>query len=161
MTDSTPARDPLLDQLADAWARHDPPPASLTDRILRAVHAEVAADPFDADYELLLLTSNSNELVGTRAAEGIVTMQFDGDEIQVLLRVSPLSDSECRVDGWVTPGEDLVVTAIQGNRRTDAATTTPGRFEFPALRREPTRLLVSSGAATLDASRFGTQPFDL
>ncbi len=161
MTESTPARDPLLDQIAEAWARHDPPPDSLTDRVLRAVRAEVAADPFDVAYELLVLTSSSDELVGTRAGEGSVTMQFDGDEIQVLLRVSPLSDTECRVDGWVTPGDDLVVTAIQGDRRTDATTTTPGRFEFPGLRREPTRLLVSSGAAALDAPRFGTQPFDL
>lgn len=161
MTDSTPARDPLLDQLVDAWARHDPPPESLTDRMLRAVHAEVAADPFDAEYELLVLTSDSDQLAGTRAAGGSITMQFDGDELQVLVRLTPLSDSECRIDGWVTPSEQLTVTAVQGERRTDAVTTAPGRFEFPALRREPTRLLVSSGVAAPDAPRFGTEPFDL
>lgn len=161
MTESTPARDPLLDQLAEAWARNDPPPGSLTDRVLRAVRAEVAADRFDVDYELMVLTSRSDELVGTRAGEGAVTMQFDGDVIQVLLRVSPLSGSECRVDGWVTPGDDLVVTAIQGDRRTDATTTTPGRFEFSALQREPTRLIVSSGDQEKDPPRFGTDAFDL
>lgn len=161
MTGSPAARDPLLDQLAATWARHDPVPPSLADRALAVAHAEAAADPFDAEYELLVLTSGSDQLAGTRAAGGSVTLQFDGDELQVLVRVSPLSDSECRIDGWVTPSDDLAVTAVQGERRTDAVTTAPGRFEFPALRREPTRLLVSSGPAATESARFGTEPFDL
>lgn len=161
MADSAAARDPLLDQLVDTWARNDPPPPGITDRMLRTVHAEVAADPFDVEYELLVLTSGSDQLAGTRAHPGSITLQFDGEELQVLVRVSPLSATECRIDGWVTPGGRLTVTAVQGERRTDAVTTAPGRFEFPALRREPTRLLVSSGPAVSDGPRFGTEPFDL
>lgn len=161
MTESPAARDPLLDQLVETWTRHDPAPSALTHRMLRTVHAEVAADPFDVEYELLVLTSSSDQLVGTRASGAAVTLQFDGDELQVLVRVSPLSETECRIDGWVTPSEELTVTAVQGRRRTDAVTLEPGRFEFPALRREPTRLLVSSGPAAVDSPRFGTEPFDL
>jgi hypothetical protein len=161
MTES-PARDPLFDRLAEEWTRHDPVPPALVDRMVRAVRAELAADPLDVEYELLVLTSSSDQLVGTRATvTGPVTLQFDADELQLLVRVRQLSDTECRVDGWVTPASELVVTAIQGDHRTDAVVTAPGRFEFPALGREPTRLILSTTADELGGTRFGTAAFDL
>ena len=66
MTES-PTRDPLFDRLAEEWTRHDPVPPALVDRMVRAVRAELAADPLDVEYELLVLTSSSDQLVGTRA----------------------------------------------------------------------------------------------
>ena len=162
MTDTSPDRDPLLDRLADTWSRHDPVPPTLVDRMISAVHAGLDVDPLDAEYELLVLTSSSDELVGTRATTaGPVTLQFDADELQLLVRVRRVSDTECRVDGWVTPASELVVTAVQGDRRTDAVVTAPGRFEFPALGREPTRLILSTTADERDGTRFGTAAFDL
>lgn len=163
MTEPRPARDPLLDRLADAWSRHDPPPARLADRMLRVVRDETAADPFEAEYELLVLTS-SGDLVGTRSSSGgslsdPMTLQFTGEAVQLLVRVTPVSDSQCRVDGWITPATDLIVSAVQAGGRTDAVVTAPGRFEFAALDRAPTRLLLSPGPA--EGSRFGTASFDL
>jgi hypothetical protein len=160
--DQGPARDPLLDRLAEEWTRHDPVPPTLADRMIRTVQAELESDPLDVEYELLVLTSASDQLVGARATvTGPVTLQFDADELQLLVRVRQLSDTECRVDGWVTPASELVVTAIQGDRRTEAVVTAPGRFEFPALGREPTRLILSTTADELDGTRFGTAAFDL
>ena len=39
--------------------------------------------------------------------------------------------------------------------------TAPGRFEFPSLGREPTRLILSTTSAEVDGTRFGTAAFDL
>ena len=161
MTDY-PARDPLFDRLAKTWSRHDPAPPSLAERMVGVVRAELAADPFDLEYELLVLTSSSDQLVGARATvTGLVTLQFDADELQLLVRVRRLSDTECRVDGWVTPAGELVVTAIQGGRRTEAMVTGPGRFEFPALGREETRLFLSTSGDERDGTRYATSTFDL
>ena len=161
MTES-PARDPLFDRLADTWSRHDPVPPSLADRMVGVARAELEVDPFDMEYELLVLTSGSNQLVGTRATTtGPVTLQFDADELQLLVRVRQLSDDECRIDGWVTPASELAVTAIQGDRRTEAVVTAPGRFEFTSLGREPTRLILSTRSTDADSTRFGTAAFDL
>lgn len=158
----SPARDPLFDRLAEAWTRHDPAPPTLVDRMIRTVRTELESDPLDVEYELLVLTSTSDQLVGARATvTGPVTLQFDADELQLLVRVRQLSDTECRVDGWVTPASELLVTAIQGGRRTEAVVTAPGRFEFPTLGREPTRLILSTTADELDGTRFGTAAFDL
>ncbi|HEX6151665.1 hypothetical protein [Nocardioides sp.] len=157
-----PARDPLFDRLAEAWSTHDPAPESLAERMVSVVRAELEADPFDMEYELLVLTSTSDQLVGTRATlTGPVTLQFDADELQLLVRVRQLSDTECRIDGWVTPASELAVTAIQGDRRTEALVTAPGRFEFTSLGREPTRLILSTTSAEADSTRFGTAAFDL
>jgi len=158
----SPARDPLLDRLAEAWTSHDPAPPSLAERMVGVVRSELDADPFDMEYELLVLTSTSDQLVGTRATlTGPVTLQFDADELQLLVRVRQLSDTECRVDGWVTPASELAVTAIQGDRRSEAVVTAPGRFEFTSLGREPTRLILSTTSTEADSTRFGTAAFDL
>ena len=158
----SPSRDPLLDRLAETWTRHDPAPPTLVDRMLRTVHAELESDPLDLEYELLVLTSSSDQLVGARTTvTGLVTLQFDADEFQLLVRVRRLSDTECRVDGWVTPAGELVVTAIQGRRRTQAVVTAPGRFEFPGLGREETRLILSTSGDERDGTRFATSAFDL
>jgi hypothetical protein len=157
-----PARDPLFDRLAAAWLTHDPVPESLAERMVAVVRAELEADPFDIEYELLVLTSASDQLAGTRATlTGPVTLQFDADELQLLVRVRQLSDTECRVDGWVTPASDLAVTAIQGDQRTEAVVTAPGRFEFSSLGRRPTRLILSTTSSDADSTRFGTAAFDL
>ncbi|MGZ5399029.1 MAG: hypothetical protein ACXWDL_03155 [Nocardioides sp.] len=158
----SPPRDPLLDRLAETWLEHDPAPDALIDRMLRTVHAELELDPVDVEYELLVLTSSSDQLIGARATDTAqLTLQFDADELQLLLRVRQLSDTECRVDGWVSPAGELVVTAIQGRHRTQAVITAPGRFEFPALGREQTRLVLSTTADERDGTRFATAGFDL
>ena len=161
MNESLP-RDPLLDRLAETWLRHDPAPDGLTDRMLRTVHTELESDPFDLDYELLVLTSSSDQLVGARATgTGQLMLQFDAEELQLLVQVRQVSETECRVDGWVSPAGELVVTALQGQRRTEAVVSAPGRFEFPALGREPTRLILSTTPDEPDGTRFATAAFDL
>lgn len=174
MTADNPDRDPLLDRLAQTWSRHDPPPEGLVERALAAARAELAPDepdPLDLELELLVLLDRSAELAGTRAGAGPVTLQFagrlEGDaELQLLVRVTPLSADECRVDGWVTPDTGVTVVAVQGRRRTEAVVSGPGRFEFARLGRGETRLVVSTGPDPQAAGPpvpglLGTHPFDL
>jgi hypothetical protein len=155
-----PERDPLLDQLAAVWETRDPVPSGLVERSLRTVHEALEADDLDLELELLVLLDRSEELVGTRAAAGPVTLQFAGDELQLLLRVTPVGAGRCRVDAWLTPEAGWSVTAVQGRRHTPAVVAAPGRFEFPDLARGTTRLVVAATEPSA-ARLLGTSPFDL
>ena len=171
MSADHPERDPLLDELAAVWEARDPAPSGLVERSLRTVHDAFGADDLDLELELLVLLDRSAELAGTRAGAGPVTLQFagrlEGDaELQLLVRVTPLSADECRVDGWVTPDTGVTVVAVQGQRRTEAVVSGPGRFEFARLGRGETRLVVSTGPDPQAAGPpvpglLGTHPFDL
>lgn len=156
-------RDPLLDRLAETWHRHDPVPSGVVDRALATVHAAAGPDDLDVELELLLLVERSDELVGTRAAGDTITLRFSGDEVQLLLRVTPTGPDSCRVDGWLTPDDGVTVTAVQDGSEVPAVVERPGRFEFPTLRRGTTRLVVEpvDPTPTASARALGTRPFDL
>lgn len=170
MTGTTPDRDPLLDRLAEAWTAHDPPPTGLVERVLHTVHTGLEPtgldelDGLDLELELLVLLERSEELAGTRAGGAALTLQLAaGDDLQLLLRVTPIGADQCRVDGWLTPDTGFTVTAVQGRRHTEAVLAAPGRFEFPTLRRGATRLVVAAvpPAGTAEGRLLGTTPFDL
>ena len=161
MSADVPERDPLLDELAAAWELHDPAPDGLAERSLRSVHAALEADDLDLELELLVLLERSTELAGTRAGTGPVTLQFAADELQLLLRVTPVDAGRCRVDAWLTPEAGWSVTAVQGRRHTPAVVSAPGRFEFPDLARGATRLVVTATGTDTDVRLLGTSPFDL
>ena len=156
-----PARDPLLDRLAETWLRHDPVPPGVVDRALATVQAATGPDDLDVELELLLLVERTEELAGTRAGGESITLRFAGDEMQLLLRVTPTGAGTCRVDGWLTPKDGVTVTAVQDGREVAALVESPGRFEFPTLRRGLTRLVVGSVAPDPPARVLGTRPFDL
>ncbi len=160
MSADVPERDPLLDRLAVAWETHDPAPPGLVSRSLQAVQDALDADDLALELELLVLLDRSDELVGTRAGAGAVTLQFSADELQLLLRVTPAGVGRCRVDAWLTPEDGWSVTAVQGRRHTPAVVAAPGRFEFPDLARGTTRLVVAATGPAA-ARLLGTSPFDL
>ena len=154
-------RDPLLDRLAETWGRHDPVPTGVVERALATVHAAAGPDDLDVELELLLLVERSEELAGTRAGAGSITLRFSGDEMQLLLRVTPTGADTCRVDGWLTPDDGVTVTAVQDGHEVAALVESPGRFEFPFLRRGLTRLVVGPATQAPPARVLGTRPFDL
>lgn len=158
-----PHRDPMLDLLAETWQRHDPVPPGVLERALATARATAEPDDLDAELELLLLVERSAELAGTRAGGDTITLRFEGDEMQLLLRVTPTGPDSCRVDGWLTPAEGVSVVAVQDGEEVPAQGEQPGRFEFPTLRRGRTRLVVgpTTSPPTNPARMLGTRPFDL
>lgn len=173
-------RDPLYDDLADLWRQQDPAPDGFADRMVDAVRhaadsahgagsadrADGAADDTDLDYELLVLVSQEETLVGARGlSRTSMVLEFANRQIRVLVRVSghrkPGSDAakeRLRLDIWVTPGDGWEVTARQGTQKLPAESRPPGRFEVAGLSRGLTRLVVRAitpqGAVPLETEPF-------
>lgn len=150
-------RDPLLDDLSDAWRAWDPVPEDLCDRILTAL---AVADLDDA-YELLTLTTRSDSLLGARASGDDRTLiEFQAEGVQVLVRVVETTGHGRRIDGWVEPGGLLAVTLGQGDSATPGHVTSASRFEFDLVPHGLSRLeleLADGG----DTRRFRTPHFEI
>jgi hypothetical protein len=115
--------------LATMWARKDPVPDGLVEKVLVAI----ATEDLDAEYELLHLVEQTRTLAGARGAGEAFTISFSGGAFSLLLRVSQLGKKLCRVDGWVTPAQAMKVSISQQANTWDAVVDTLGRFEIPEL----------------------------
>ena len=144
-------RDPLLGDLATTWASHDPVPAGLADQCLVAL----ALEEVDAEYELLTLVADRG-LAGVRALPaGVIIapppvterttaaqeeltskLEFSNGRVRVVLRVVSAGPGRRRIDGWVSPADDLMVRLrrVSAGRGPEATETRldDGRFEFVA-----------------------------
>jgi hypothetical protein len=144
-------RDPIFGDLVTMWEVQDPMPPGLVDKVLVAV----ATENLDAEYELLHLVERSRELEGARGAVGeALTITFAGGAFSLLLRVTSLGDTFCRVDGWVTPQSPMTLKVSQPTGTVHALVDALGRFEIPRLPTGLTRffLLADDTADTSDAS---------
>lgn len=119
----------LLGELAAMWEQRDPMPAGLVERVLVAL----ATEDLDTEYELLHLVSRTDELTGARGGGDALTISFSGESFALLLRVSGISGSSRRVDGWVTPAREMRVTVKQQQKTWAADVDASGRFELPHL----------------------------
>ncbi len=120
----------LLDQLRAMWARRDPVPVDLVDRVMFAVWLE----DLDTEVEMLTMTAQSGDLVGVRATQTARTVTFSTDDLSILITVSDRPEGRRRVDGWVTPQGSGEVTL----RRSDGTSVTApvdadGRFALDDL----------------------------
>jgi len=150
----------LWGDLATMWDARDPVPDGLVERVLVAM----ATEDLDAEYELLHLVERSHELAGARGSTDAVTISFAGDSFSLLLRVSGTDTDVRRVDGWVTPAQEMRVSVKQGGRTFEADVDAGGRFEIPRLPAGPSRVwLVGLTEAPPAQSRelFATPTFDL
>jgi len=150
----------LWGDLATMWDARDPVPDGLVERVLVAM----ATEDLDAEYELLHLVERSHELAGARGSTDAVTISFAGDSFSLLLRVSGTDTDVRRVDGWVTPAQEMRVSVKQGGRTFEADVDAGGRFEIPRLPGGPSRVwLVGRTEAPPAAGQelFATPTFDL
>ncbi|MGI8523904.1 MAG: hypothetical protein ACR2K3_11440 [Nocardioides sp.] len=139
----------LMRDLATTWTTHDPVPADLADRSLVAL----ALEDVDAEYELLTLAGDAG-FAGVRAlppgmtiapppASALPTaahdeltskLEFTNGRVRVVLRVASAGPGRRRIDGWVSPADDLVVRLRQVSPGRGPATVETrlddGRFEF-------------------------------
>lgn len=130
--------DVLLGDLVGVYDRFDPPPETLVERILVAL----ACDEIDARYELLTMIELSPQLLGARGTDDALTFSFESDGLSMVLRVTSTGSETCRVDGWVSPPQMLIVSATQGGQTVQAQAVDDGRFEFPTLASGATRFLL-------------------
>jgi hypothetical protein len=163
--DATPATTSSEDEalwrdLASMWEARDPMPDGLVERVLVAI----ATEDLDAEYELLHLVERSHELAGARGSTDAVTISFAGDSFSLLLRVSGTDSDVRRVDGWVTPAQEMHVSVKQGGRTFEADVDAGGRFEIPRLPGGPSRVWLVGRAEAQHAEGqelFATPTFDL
>jgi|1185.fasta_scaffold63311_2 hypothetical protein len=158
MTEST-ERDPIFGDLVTMWEERDPMPPGLVDKVLVAI----ATENLDEEYELLHLVERSHELEGARGAvTEATTITFAGGEFTLLLRVTPLGDTSCRVDGWVTPQAPMTLRVSQAGGTVHAVVDALGRFEIARLPTGLTRFFLAADDAPDEAeSSFATPTFEL
>jgi hypothetical protein len=151
-------RDGIYDDLATMWAQRDPMPPSLIDKVLVAI----ATENLDAEYELLHLVERSRELEGVRGTAEAMTIAFSAGTFSMLLRVSEVTEAFCRVDGWVSPAQEMTVRVTQPGGTVQALVDALGRFEIPKLPTGLTRFWLLSDDAADDTDRsFATPTFEL
>jgi hypothetical protein len=149
----------LWRDLATMWNTYDPMPAGLPEQVL----VGIATEDLDAEYELLHLVTRTSELAGARGSGEALTISFSGEAFSLLLRVSGEGEYR-RVDGWVTPAQEMRVSVKQRGRTFEADVDPGGRFEIPRLPSGPSRLwLVGRPAVTASEERelFATPTFEL
>jgi hypothetical protein len=120
----------VLDELAAGYARADPMPSDLDERVAFAM----AVDR-DLDLEVAGLTEDLVVGSGARAgADQARTLTFDCATVTVMVTVVPLPGDRRRIDGWLAPPAALAVqvragggSAVTHEVRADDA----GRFVVP------------------------------
>lgn len=149
--------DAVVRALAAMWRDRDPVPVALVDKALVAIETQ----HLDAEYALLHLVERSQELAGTRGMGEAFTIAFSGGAFSLLLRVSELGDKSCRVDGWVSPPQQMRVNVTQQSGSFHATVDMLGRFEIAKLPTGLTRFWLHSDDGEEAERSFATPPFDL
>ena len=118
-----------LSDLARMWDVRDPMPEELVEKVLVAIETE----DLDREYELLHLLERTRELSGTRGDGEALTIAFSGGSFSLLLRVQEVGSTHCRIDGWVTPAQQMRVTVTQQDTTQEADVDARGRFEIARM----------------------------
>jgi hypothetical protein len=115
----------LLQQMAQVYDTLDPVPTGLIDRIqfgitLDALHAEIA--------EL----QRSGDLAGVRsdADTDVQTVTFTSASLSTMVTITPTAADRVRIDGWVAPGDGVLVELRIVHETLTTTADTDGRFVF-------------------------------
>jgi len=127
-----------LSDLAQMWDVRDPMPDDLVEKVLVAIETE----DLDREYELLHLMERTRELSGTRGDGEALTIAFSGGSFSLLLRVQEVGSTHCRIDGWVTPAQQMRVTVTQQDTTQEAEVDARGRFEIARMPNGLTRFFL-------------------
>lgn len=154
MSEESAADAALFAELRRMWARVDPEPADLVDRMVAAV----AVEDLSREYALLTLVEGA-DLAAVRGESDTMTLQFGDGDTNVLLHVSASATGRRRIDGWVDAQASAVRLAM-GEREWGATPGEHGRFAFddvpPGLAH--VRLVVTRDG---EVTEFMTPQFEL
>ena len=118
-----------LDRIEELYARLDPVPAGLVDRVqfgltLDALHAEIA------DLQ------RSADLAGVRSdLADAQTITFTTARLTTMVTISPISAEVARIDGWVVPGAGVRVELRTKAGVVSTVADGDGRFAFESVGR--------------------------
>lgn len=116
--------DRLLAEIARLYENVDPMPADLIDRI--GFMLTLA----DMEIELARLIVESRVPVGARGEERARTVTFSSDSLTVMVTITPTTDAQCRIDGWIAPGAAIRVELRSDRGSHDVIADVDGRFDF-------------------------------
>jgi hypothetical protein len=127
----------VLSQMANVYEATDPVPAGLVERIqfgitLDALHAEIA--------EL----QRSGDLAGVRSggATEVQTVTFTSASLTTMITITATSADRVRIDGWVAPGEAVVVELRIVGSQLHTTADVDGRFVFDDVPRGMAQLVL-------------------
>ncbi|MGI8694995.1 MAG: hypothetical protein ACR2JK_19180 [Geodermatophilaceae bacterium] len=130
----------LMTDLKRMWERVDPMPGDLPDRVLFALDLE----ELDVDFELLRLVENAERDLSVRNTATVNTITFSGPSVTVMLRVSELSGSRRRLDGWLAWTAPLRVTIHHEEGTCEPLVDERGRFVAEDIPAGMTRLVLTA-----------------
>jgi hypothetical protein len=114
----------LLDRIAALYARVDPVPPDLADRI------DLALSLADLDSELARLEEDLLAPAGARSVEHARSVTFASTNLTVMVTITALAPDRYRLDGWCAPGQPLRVELRRHGGCGETETDDGGRFEF-------------------------------
>jgi hypothetical protein len=131
-----------LERIAQLYSQLDPVPENLVDRIqfgltLDALHAEIAELQRSADF------------VGVRS-EGALeaqTVTFTSASFTTMVTITSTSAETVRIDGWVVPGNGVVVELRTVGETFSTEADDDGRFVFETVRRGMAQFVLRPPAA--------------
>jgi len=119
----------LLERLAALWARQDPVPAGLAERV------EIALTLDALETEVAALTQVDLAASGSRAGrtESVRTVTFSTESIDVMVTLTDAPDQTVRVDGWVAPAASVRVEVLREGGTVEVTSDEDGRFVVEAV----------------------------
>lgn len=117
----------LLAEIARLYELVDPMPADLVERIGFTLTFA------DMEMELARLVAESRVPVGARGEERARTVTFSSDSLTVMVTITPVSQSRCRIDGWIAPSAAIMVELRTDRGSQDVVADVDGRFEFAGV----------------------------
>jgi len=117
----------LLTELARLYELVDPMPPDLIERIGFTLTFA------DLEMELARLVAESRVPVGARGEERARTVTFSSDSLTVMVTITPATQKQCRLDGWIAPGAAIRVELRTDRGSHDVVADVDGRFEFAAV----------------------------
>jgi hypothetical protein len=128
----------ILDDVRAAFARADPMPADLPERIKFALLMHNLED------EVARLTADESLQLAARGVEQSRTITFDSASLTIMIRIESNANGTVRIDGWLAPPERRDIEMRTESQTLQADSDDQGRFAFASVPSGTAQLVVRS-----------------
>lgn len=135
----------LLERLAAVWARRDPVPPGLVERLEFALTLDALETEVATFLQMDLATS------GTRAGdtESVRTVTFTSETLDTMVTLTDAPDGTVRVDGWIAPGAAMLVELLLDGARLEIRSDEDGRFVLESVPKGLAKFALHPGGRTV------------